>query len=69
MFKKVRKAVFGLKRFKPSSYQSFVGMNANLMLHKNSVELRDILKKNIDFKKINHIYEMGSGPCRIVLYI
>ena len=69
MFKKVRKAVFGLKRFKPSSYQSFVGMNANLMLHKNSVELRDILKKNIDFKKINHIYEMGSGPCRNLFYI
>ena len=69
MFKNVKKAVFGLKRFKPSSYQSLVGMNGRLILHKNSVELRGILKENLDFDKINHIYEMGSGPCRNLFYI
>ena len=56
MFKNVKKAVFGLKRFKPSSYQSLVGMNGRLILHQNSVELRGILKENLDFDKINHIF-------------
>jgi trans-aconitate methyltransferase len=69
MFVNVKKAIFGAKRFKPSTYQALVGMNGSLILHKNSVELRSILKSKIDFSKINHIYEMGSGPCRNLFYI
>jgi hypothetical protein len=69
MFKKVKKAIFGSRRFNPSTYQALVGMNGNLVLHKNSIELREILKKKLDFNKINHIYEMGSGPCRNLFYL
>jgi trans-aconitate methyltransferase len=44
-------------------------MNANLVLHKNSVELRKILINKIDFTNVHHIYEIGSGPCRNLFYL
>lgn len=61
-------AKFGKERF-PEKYQSHVGMNAQPMLQKNSVELVEILNKHKIIQDGLKIFEMGSGPCRNLYYI
>ena len=58
---------FGKKRF-PKTYQRHVGMNASEKLHLNSIELVDIVQKKGVLKKIESIFELGSGPARNLFY-
>ena len=61
-------AQFGKNRF-PKNYQKGVGMNASKRLHKNSIELTNILVENKILSKIESIFEIGAGPCRNLHYI
>ncbi len=61
-------AQFGKNRF-PKNYQKGVGMNASTRLHKNSIELTNILVENKILLKIDSIFEIGAGPCRNLHYI
>jgi len=61
-------AVFGKQRF-PESYQSAVGMGASEVLHENSRELVNILKKYSILNKQSSVFELGSGPARNLYYI
>ncbi len=59
-------AKFDKDRFSPN-YQSTVGMNASKKLHKNSIELLNILEENS--VTLNSVFELGSGPGRNLHYI
>lgn len=61
-------ALFGKQRF-PESYQKAVGMGANEILHKNSQELVNILKKHNVLNSESTVFELGSGPARNLYYI
>jgi hypothetical protein len=61
-------ALFGKQRF-PESYQSAVGMGASEVLHENSRELVNILKKYSILNKQSSVFELGSGPARNLYYI
>lgn len=64
----IRGPVFGEKRF-PKSYQKRVGMEAADFLHKNSMELVQILKDNQVLSSNDKVFELGSGPGRNLHYI
>jgi len=61
-------ALFGKQRF-PESYQRAVGMGASEVLHKNSRELVNILKKHNVLNSESSVFELGSGPARNLYYI
>jgi len=61
-------ALFGKQRF-PESYQRAVGMGASEVLHKNSRELVNILKKHSILNNQSSVFELGSGPARNLYYI
>jgi hypothetical protein len=61
-------ALFGKQRF-PESYQRAVGMGASDVLHKNSRELVNILKKHSILNNQSSVFELGSGPARNLYYI
>lgn len=61
-------ALFGKQRF-PESYQRAVGMGASEVLHKNSRELVNILKKHSILNAQSSVFELGSGPARNLYYI
>jgi hypothetical protein len=61
-------ALFGKQRF-PESYQRAVGMEASEVLHKNSRELVNILKKHNILNNQSSVFELGSGPARNLYYI
>jgi hypothetical protein len=61
-------ALFGKQRF-PESYQRAVGMGASEVLHKNSRELVNILKKHSLLNNQSSVFELGSGPARNLYYI
>lgn len=61
-------AQFGKDRF-PPHYQSAVGMGARESLHKNSIELAEILSSKNILQNSKSIFELGSGPARNLYYI
>ena len=64
----IKNAKFGKNRF-PKEYQKKVGKNARRLLHKNSIELVNVLKENKKLEDNIKIFEMGSGPARNLYYI
>jgi len=59
---------FGKERF-AKNYQGAVGMKAMDMLHKNSVELVEILAKHNLINSTINVFELGAGPARNLYYI
>jgi hypothetical protein len=59
---------FGKERF-DKNYQGAVGMKAMDMLHKNSVELVEILAKHNLINSTINVFELGAGPARNLYYI
>jgi len=59
---------FGKERF-DKNYQGAVGMKAMDMLHKNSVELVEILVKHNIINSTMNVFELGAGPARNLYYI
>ena len=61
-------AQFGKERF-PQGYQVAVGMAARELLHKNSIELVEILAKHNLLTPDSKIFELGAGPARNLYYM
>lgn len=53
----------------PPGYQKLVGINAREHLHKNSIELCDVLQEHDVIKDNIKIFEIGAGGCRNLKYI